>query len=268
MALKNHFSGSVGSKLFSSSSSEVESAEVVAIRLGNDRKALLRRLMDAKSTLVSSIRESFGKGRFDFKNKRLISDDGRYILAWRLRAQPDRPISYYNQQTTGGSVFLEEPKTPIKPADRSAAAVRAAKTRAANEKRRAEMGPVIPIKKTLEELKATETEVLGLLEQIGCLSEDGNVLVPLGYAKKSDVYRAYESLKLELSKVRSDIYDVVQLHGMLDSIIEEAVAIKNRTIRLRSNGMLGYRMEKMYALAKSMKMELPTNHPMSEWRLG
>jgi hypothetical protein len=63
--------------------------------IGKSKPDLLKRLKEAKSVLESSRNKSFGKGKFDFKNKRLIGDDGA-VLQWEN-----------NGQTTIGSVFYQ-----------------------------------------------------------------------------------------------------------------------------------------------------------------
>jgi len=49
----------------------------------------------------------FGRGRFNFKRKRLESDCGKYAIYWKLRAKPDEPIGPGNQQTSIGFVDVE-----------------------------------------------------------------------------------------------------------------------------------------------------------------
>jgi hypothetical protein len=82
---------------------EQESAKVAA-----DRNLLRRRLLDAKAVLKDEYRQHFKDYRFDFENKRLIAATGRYWLQWQLRDRPDLPVSYSNQQTNQGCVFLME----------------------------------------------------------------------------------------------------------------------------------------------------------------
>lgn len=81
------------------------SNEDLARQFGTNRKQLKTRLNEAKQCLVRELREGFGKGTFDFENKRLIGDNG-VILQWQLREYPDRPESYHNQQTTRGNVVV------------------------------------------------------------------------------------------------------------------------------------------------------------------
>lgn len=80
--------------------------EEKAIELANDRKALKKRLLGAKGVLLAEYSKRFTKNRFDFKNKRLVSEDGELALQWTLRRNPTEPPSYKNQQTSVGTVFL------------------------------------------------------------------------------------------------------------------------------------------------------------------
>ena len=48
----------------------------------------------------------FSNSTFDFENKRLVSDSGRFALQWRIRLHPDQPESYENQQTNCGTVVF------------------------------------------------------------------------------------------------------------------------------------------------------------------
>jgi hypothetical protein len=73
--------------------------------LSGNRKQLRQRLTEARNVLNASLRASFGKGTFDFENKRLVGDNG-VILQWRLRDHPDQPPSYQNQQTSRGTVVV------------------------------------------------------------------------------------------------------------------------------------------------------------------
>lgn len=83
-----------------------QSYENKALAVGNDKKALCKRLNDTKSVLADSFVPFFRSSKFDFKNKRLIGTNG-YYLQWKLRPMPDKPISYNNWQTTRGTVSLE-----------------------------------------------------------------------------------------------------------------------------------------------------------------
>ncbi|MDP2661738.1 MAG: hypothetical protein Q8R28_13505, partial [Dehalococcoidia bacterium] len=50
-------------------------------------------------------RKHFKGARFDFDKKQLVGSDG-YYLQWRLRAYPNKPEDYNNQQTSTGNVGL------------------------------------------------------------------------------------------------------------------------------------------------------------------
>ena len=79
-----------------------EKAEAIAA----DRKLLKKRLNEAKSCLTTEFKHIFGATVYDFENKRIISQDGRYALQWKVREFPDKPTGYRNQQTNCGSVFV------------------------------------------------------------------------------------------------------------------------------------------------------------------
>lgn len=80
--------------------------EEQALAIAADPRALRKRLQDTRSVLTDHFRRLFGKGRFDFAGRRLIGDNG-LILQWQVRQKPDAPVSYHNQQTSRGIVFLE-----------------------------------------------------------------------------------------------------------------------------------------------------------------
>jgi hypothetical protein len=79
-----------------------------SIALGNNRTKLRARLMGAKAMLDRGMALLFSNNTFDFENKRLVSDSGRFSLQWRLRLHPDQPESYENQQTICGTVVFME----------------------------------------------------------------------------------------------------------------------------------------------------------------
>jgi hypothetical protein len=81
--------------------------EQLAIELGNDRKRLRQRLNQAKAVMYREFVAKFKGATFDFENKQLVSNCGRYALAWRLRRWPDRSIDYLNQQSSVGEVYLK-----------------------------------------------------------------------------------------------------------------------------------------------------------------
>lgn len=80
--------------------------EEKAIAIGDDPVALRSRLMDAKSMLIRVMHQQFGENTFDARNRRLVSNNGSYILQWLLRRRPDQPEGYDNQQTSCGIVVL------------------------------------------------------------------------------------------------------------------------------------------------------------------
>ena len=82
--------------------------EQKALALGNNRTRLRARLMDAKAVLDRGMALLFSDNTFDFKNKRLVSDSGRFSLQWRIRLHPDQPENYENQQTNCGTVVFVE----------------------------------------------------------------------------------------------------------------------------------------------------------------
>jgi hypothetical protein len=80
--------------------------EQKALALGNNRTRLRGRLMNAKAVLDRGMALLFSDNTFDFENKRLVSDSGRFALQWRIRLHPDQPESYENQQTNCGTVVF------------------------------------------------------------------------------------------------------------------------------------------------------------------
>jgi hypothetical protein len=80
--------------------------EEQALAVANNRQALLKRLLEARSMLVKEYRKEFTPYTLDFERKRLVSASGQYFLQWELRSRPDLPISYENQQTNRGNVYL------------------------------------------------------------------------------------------------------------------------------------------------------------------
>lgn len=84
---------------------EVCRAEIEALILATDPKRLEKRLREARSVLTDTGRKTFGRGRFDFANRRLIGNNG-LALQWFTRAMPDKPVAYLNQQTSIGHVSV------------------------------------------------------------------------------------------------------------------------------------------------------------------
>lgn len=81
-------------------------SEIMASEVGNSKAELRKRLGNSLKMRGRDVRKQFGKVKFDFKNKRLVSWDGSIALQWQLRQNPEEPISYENQQTSLGSVHL------------------------------------------------------------------------------------------------------------------------------------------------------------------
>lgn len=80
--------------------------EAKAVKLGENRRELLRRLMEARAKLVGWYRKQFKNPWFEFENKRFISEDGKLALQWQVRDFLDSSISPRNQQTSIDSVYL------------------------------------------------------------------------------------------------------------------------------------------------------------------
>ena len=81
--------------------------EEQSIALSQDRKALRKRLNDARSCLRDDLRKKFpaNGSKLDFERKRLISPDGKMALQWSVRKHPNHPVGYDGQQqTNAGSV--------------------------------------------------------------------------------------------------------------------------------------------------------------------
>jgi hypothetical protein len=71
------------------------------------RDALLRRLLEAKSLLTSEYRKAFKRYSYDYNNRRLVSECGKFRLQWKLRPMSNKPIGPDNQQTSVGIVTFE-----------------------------------------------------------------------------------------------------------------------------------------------------------------
>ena len=81
-----------------------------ATGIGEDPQKLIVRFGSSIMMMDDEVKQRFTpikSCRFDFEKKRLYSIDGIIYLQWRVRPEPDEPISYYNQQTNRGSVSLE-----------------------------------------------------------------------------------------------------------------------------------------------------------------
>ena len=80
--------------------------EQKAIAVGENVKLLRQRLMEARSVLSTQYFHRFNNFTFDKAGKRLVSGNCALALQWKVRAFPDQPVSYQNQQTNGGNVCL------------------------------------------------------------------------------------------------------------------------------------------------------------------
>ncbi len=80
---------------------DVDPAEVAAIALGNDKKALHKRLKDGARVLTG---QATSKWTFNFATKTLTN--GAITVQWAVRREADKPIDYDNQQTTIGCCFI------------------------------------------------------------------------------------------------------------------------------------------------------------------
>lgn len=83
--------------------------EFKALALADDPDALYGRLREAVKSLGPSDRKGFARGKavFDFEKKSLSSTETTAVLQWRVRRQPDEPVSYRNQQTSVGVIGFE-----------------------------------------------------------------------------------------------------------------------------------------------------------------
>ena len=102
----------------------VRIAERRAVELSKSRADLAKDLDSAKTGLPDDLKARFGKGKFDFENKRLVSDDGTITLQWKMRNRPGEPISETNPQFSKGTVEIIDkggklpPETPPVPEPR------------------------------------------------------------------------------------------------------------------------------------------------------
>lgn len=86
--------------------------EEKARELAGDKTRLLRRLMGAKAVLTPINKRRMSRPFFDFENRRLVSEDGKWMLQWQLRNYPGDSIAPHNQQTSEGVVHFV-PAQPI-----------------------------------------------------------------------------------------------------------------------------------------------------------
>lgn len=83
---------------------QVTYLEQRAIEFGSKPANVKRRLLEALRALDSGLRKALGNYAYDPTTKRLLWPSA--YLEWRIRPQPDEPISYENQQTINGIVVL------------------------------------------------------------------------------------------------------------------------------------------------------------------
>jgi hypothetical protein len=93
---------------------KVNPTELEAIKLGSKPALLLKRFKRYIGVMKPEYAKIFKDGILDFENKRFVSKDGNYELVWNVRERPSSPISYNNQQTSEGSVFLRRTQ-PLQP---------------------------------------------------------------------------------------------------------------------------------------------------------
>ena len=86
------------------------SNEEEALQLSRDPKRLLKRLVSAKNCLGRSFWAFHKPWKFNFEQKHLMSKSGKFVLEWKTRRFPERPVSHENQQTSGGTVVLRSIK--------------------------------------------------------------------------------------------------------------------------------------------------------------
>lgn len=84
--------------------------EEEARAFGNNSKLVEKRLRDSATMLLTKYRKGLDTPHavFDAQTRMLISVDQTYALVWLLRAKPDQPVGYLNQQLSHGVVSLIE----------------------------------------------------------------------------------------------------------------------------------------------------------------
>lgn len=81
--------------------------EAIALHIGNTPALLEERLRDAATMLIAKYRRLFSDALFVFAEKRLYAyDEENHFLEYRLRDNPNLPISYVNQQSNLGMVVV------------------------------------------------------------------------------------------------------------------------------------------------------------------
>ncbi len=89
-------------------SGERRSSEEIARAIGDDPKLCEGRLRDAVSMYLPKWEKLFKGAIFVAAEKRLWATDGIHMMEYRVRADPNAPESYENQQTSMGLVILYE----------------------------------------------------------------------------------------------------------------------------------------------------------------
>ena len=80
--------------------------EAQSLEIADNKSKLRKRLMEGRSVLRREYKALFKAPVFDFRNQRLVSDDGTMALQWMTRPHPNQEPSYNNQQTSVGTVSL------------------------------------------------------------------------------------------------------------------------------------------------------------------
>ena len=79
-----------------------------AIASFNTKTKLRKRINEYISCLDNKEdKENFRKGELQFDKRRLISKDSKFVLQWKIRENPNLPVSYENQQTSIGKIQFE-----------------------------------------------------------------------------------------------------------------------------------------------------------------
>lgn len=84
----------------------LQSKELKANFIGNNKSLLLKRLKESLSVMNNNGKKLFKNYSFDFPNKRLISHCKHFSLQWQLRKYPNKPENPLNQQTSSGSTCV------------------------------------------------------------------------------------------------------------------------------------------------------------------
>lgn len=152
-----------------------------AKEFGKDKKKVLKRIKEAVDTYHNL--EGFKDGVFDAETNRLYTKDKRTYAEWRIRPEPNEPISYNNQQTSDGYVRIvdveREKKAARNKAEAKAEREKAEKDAAPNNVEKGFIKITTPItdKKLVKELKS----------KVFVLGADSATLIP--ESKVRSVYK-------------------------------------------------------------------------------